>query len=153
MTYQVQIVHDHSCEDEIGNLEAVAISVLEHENAPPGALSVVLTSDEKVRELNRRFAQIDRATDVLAFSDGSRDPETGQFYFGDVTIALPIAKQQAKQANQTLAAELSLLTIHGVLHLLGYDHQDGNEKNRMWRIQAEILRSYGHSFEPSELEA
>jgi probable rRNA maturation factor len=153
MTYQVQIVHDHSCEDEIENLEAVAISVLEYENAPPGALSIVLTSDVKIRELNRRFAQIDRATDVLAFSDGSRDPETRQIYFGDVTIALPIAKQQAKQANQTLAAELSLLTVHGVLHLLGHDHQDGNEKEIMWRIQAEILKRFGHSFEPAEFEA
>ncbi|MEJ2549403.1 MAG: rRNA maturation RNase YbeY [Anaerolineales bacterium] len=152
MTYQVQIVHEHSCEEETGNLEAVAISVLEHENAPPGALSVVLTSDERIREMNHRFARIDRATDVLAFSDGSRDPETGQIYFGDVTIALPIARQQAKRANQTLAAELTLLTIHGVLHLLGHDHRDEDEKNRMWRTQAEILRKFGHSFEPSELE-
>ncbi len=152
MTYQVQIIHDHSCEDEIGNLEAIAIAVLEHENVLPGALSVVLTSDVKIRELNRRFAQIDRTTDVLAFSDGSRNPETGQIYYGDVTIALPIAMQQAKQANQTLAAELSLLTVHGVLHLLGHDHQDGDGKNRMWRIQAEILSEFGHSFEPSEFE-
>jgi probable rRNA maturation factor len=145
MTYQVQIVHDYPLEDEIGNLEAVAIAVLEHENAPPGALSVVLTSDEKIRELNRRFAQIDRTTDVLAFSDGSRSPETGQIYFGDVTIALPIAMQQAKQANQTLAAELSLLTTHGVLHLLGHDHQDEDGKKLMWHIQAEILSEFGHS--------
>ncbi len=153
MTYQVQILRDHPCEDEIGDLEAVAIAVLKHENAPPGALTVVLTSDEMIRELNQRFARIDQATDVLAFSDGSLSPESGQIYFGDVTIALPIAKRQAKQANQTLAAELSLLTIHGVLHLLGHDHQDVDEKERMWRIQAELLDKFGHSFESMELEA
>jgi len=152
MKHQVQIIHDIPCSDPIGNLEAVARTVLEFENASPGEMSIVLTSDVTIRDLNRRFAQIDQATDVLSFNDGSLDPETDRIYFGDITIALPIAQQQAVQANHSLAAELALLTIHGTLHLLGYNHQEEDERKRMWEIQAKILEKFGFSFNPSEYE-
>jgi probable rRNA maturation factor len=125
---------------------------LAHENASLGSLSIVLTSSEKIRELNRRFAHIDQPTDVLAFSDGSISPETGIFYYGDVTIALPIAQQQAEQAKHTLAAELALLSIHGVLHLLGYDHQETEARKHMWQIQAKIMGKFGYAFQPSEYQ-
>jgi probable rRNA maturation factor len=152
MTYQIQIIRDYPCKDPIGDLEAVAQAVLEDENASPGGLSIVLTSSEKIRELNRRFAHIDQATDVLSFSDGSISPETERMYYGDITIALPIAEQQAKQAKHTLAAELALLSIHGVLHLLGHDHQEPEEREHMWQIQAKIMDRFGYAFEPSEHE-
>ncbi len=152
MTYQIQIIRDYPCKDPIGDLESVTQAVLEHENAAPGGLSIVLTSGEKVRELNRRFAHIDQATDVLTFSDGSISPETERVYYGDITIALPIAQQHAEQAKHTLAAELALLSIHGVLHLLGHDHQETEERKDMWRIQTKIMDKFGYAFEPSEYE-
>lgn len=153
MTYLVQIIRDYPCTDPTGDLEAVARTVLAYENASPGDLSIVLTSEEKMRELNRRFAYIDQVTDVLAFSDGSKSPETERVYFGDVTIALPVAQQQARQANHSLAAELTLLTIHGVLHLLGHDHQERDKRNHMWQTQKKIMGEFGYSFDPSEDEA
>jgi probable rRNA maturation factor len=153
MSYQIQIIQDIPCTDEIGKLETIARTVLEHESASPGDLSIVLTSEQRIHDLNLRFAQIDRATDVLAFNDGSLEPETDRIYYGDVTIALPIALQQAKQANHTLAAELALLTIHGILHILGYNHQEEDERKRMWAIQAKIMEDFGYSFNPSDFEA
>lgn len=153
MTHLVQVIRDYTCTDPTGDLEAVARTVLAYENASAGDLCIVLTSEEKIRALNRRFAHIDRATDVLAFSDGSRNPETERIYFGDVTIALPVAQQQAKQANHSLAAELTLLTIHGVLHLLGYDHQESEERNYMWQTQKKIMGEFGYSFDPWNGEA
>ena len=153
MNYQVQIIRDIPCSDPIGNLDAIARTVLKHENASPGDISVVLTSEEKIHDLNFRFAQIDQPTDVLAFNDGSLDPETNRIYYGDITIALPIAQQQAEQAHHSLAAELALLTIHGVLHLLGYNHQEETERKHMWDIQAKIMENFGYSFNTSEYEA
>ena len=153
MSYQVQIIRDIPCTDPIGNLEAVVVAVLEHENTSPGDLSVVLTSDEKIRDLNLRFAQIDQATDVLAFTDGSLDPETDRIYYGDITIALPIAQQQAEQAKHSLEAELALLAIHGALHLLGYNHQEEDDRKQMWEVQAKILKKFDYSFNKSDTEA
>jgi probable rRNA maturation factor len=149
MTYQIHIIRDYPYQDPIGDLEAVARAVLEHENSSPGSLSIVITSDEKVRDLNRRFAHLDTTTDVLTFSDGSINPETGSIYYGDITIALPVAQQQAAQANHPLAAELALLSIHGVLHLLGHDHRETEERKQMWQIQARIMDKFGYAFDPS----
>jgi len=150
MKHQVHVVHEQPCDQSIGDLPALAQAVLVHEKASAGSLSIVLTSEEKQRDLNRRFAQIDQSTDVLAFGDGSPDPESGSIYYGDVTIALPIAVRQAKQAGHSLATELALLTVHGVLHLLGHDHYETAERSRMRRIQAKILRQFGHSIKSLE---
>jgi probable rRNA maturation factor len=152
MSYQVHIICDVPCPDLIGDLDIVARTVLENEKASPGDVSIILTSKEKLHELNLRFAQNDRATDVLAFSDGSLDPDTKKIYYGDITIALPIAKQQAETANHSLAAELALLTIHAVLHLLGYNHQDEDERKQMWEKQAKTMEDIGYTFNTSEYE-
>lgn len=102
-------------------------------------MSVVLMDDHEVRSLNRRFAGLDRSTDVLAFVDGQPDPDTGLIYFGDVVIAVPVAARQADAARHSLDDELTLLAVHGVLHLLGYDHARKPDKKRMWARQRHIL--------------
>ena len=108
-----------------------------------GSLTVVLTDDHKVRQMNEEYAGEDHATDVLSFPSGDLDPETGVPYLGDILIAVPIAQKQADEKGHDLGDELSLLAIHGTLHLLGYDHADEESKNRMWSLQTAALQSLG----------
>ena len=111
-------------------------------------LSVVLTDNRRLRKLNRDYLGIDAPTDVLSFpaseSDGSEiDPETGARYIGDILISVPYARNGARQAGNSLEAELQLLVVHGVLHLLGHDHAKPKEKSKMWKAQRAILIELG----------
>lgn len=102
-------------------------------------LTLVLTDDAQVHELNLQYRQVDAATDVLSFPAGETDPDTGNLYLGDIVISVPRAQLQAETEGHPIEAELRLLVVHGVLHLLGYDHADEEEKAAMWTAQAEIL--------------
>jgi len=102
-------------------------------------LSVVLTDDDKLQQLNREFLDIDAPTDVLAFPSTEVDPDSGRTYLGDVIISYETADKQAKSAGIPLERELCLLVVHGVLHLLGYDHADQNQKKEMWLVQEMVL--------------
>ncbi len=106
-------------------------------------LTVVLTDDAHLRQLNRDYLGIDSPTDVLSFPASETDPETGTYYLGDVLISIPRAQAQAQEAGHSLESEVQLLVVHGVLHLLGYDHAKKGEKSRMWSAQAGILKSIG----------
>lgn len=125
-------------------LERAAKAALEHQSASPDSdLTVVLTDDARIQELNRDYLGIDAPTDVLSFPASETDPETGSPYLGDILISLPYAARSAAQAGHPLEAEVQLLVVHGVLHLLGHDHAKVREKARMWKAQAEILESLG----------
>jgi probable rRNA maturation factor len=125
-------------------LESAAKQALLYASAPAEAdLSIVLTDDEQLHQLNLQFLDVDAPTDVLSFPDGDTDPDTGVLYLGDILISVPRAQDQAKLGGHTLQDELQLLVIHGVLHLLGYDHADESEKARMWEAQAKILTQLG----------
>ena len=108
--------------------------------APFPDLSVIITGAKEIKALNQTYRNEDRPTDVLSFNNEYIDPETGNQYLGDIIIAYPIAKAQAKAAGATIGAELELLTVHGMLHLLGYDHSEPEEKAKMWQIQDGILQ-------------
>lgn len=125
-------------------LEQAAQAALVHQSAPPNsALTIVLTGDETLRDLNLRFMGIDAPTDVLSFPSGEPDPETGETYLGDILLSYPRAEAQAQQGGHPILAELQLLIVHGTLHLLGHDHASAEEKARMWKAQGEILASIG----------
>jgi probable rRNA maturation factor len=138
--HTAQVVAEEATQAAIDSVRRAALATLEYEDAPQGALSIVLADSESLRKLNQQFRQVDSATDVLAFPDGSIDPDDGGVYFGDVVIALPVADEQAKNAGHALESELALLTVHGVLHLLGHDHATEAAKEGMWSYQAAILR-------------
>lgn len=121
-------------------LAETARAALEFSQADPGDMSLALVGEEQIQDLNRQFAGHDFPTDVLSFPDDSNDPESDRRYFGDVIIAVPIAAKQAEQSGHSLQAELTLLTVHGVLHLLGFDHDSPTQKKAMWSIQSEILQ-------------
>lgn len=125
-------------------LERAAQAALVHESESLDAeLSIVLTDDARLQQLNRDYLGIDAPTDVLSFPASETDPETGARYRGDILISMPRAQAQADAAGQALESEVQLLVVHGVLHLLGHDHGDPEEKARMWKAQTEILESLG----------
>jgi probable rRNA maturation factor len=125
-------------------LERAALAVLEHQSAD-GDLTIVLTDDAQLHELNRDYLGVDAPTDVLSFPASETDPETARRYLGDILISIPRAEEQARAAGHALEAEVHLLAIHGTLHLLGYDHAEAKEKARMWKAQAEVLERLGIS--------
>jgi len=102
-------------------------------------LAVVVTDDAKLLALNQKYLGFDETTDVLSFPSGEIDPDTGGVNLGDVIISYPRAAKQAKVAGHSVAVELQVLTVHGVLHLMGYDHANSDEKQEMWEAQAKIL--------------
>jgi len=131
-------------------LDAATRSTLAHEGAAPGELSIVLVDEESMRQFNLQYAEVDAATDVLAFADGSLDPDSGMTHHGDVIICYPIAEHQASLGGHSLSAELNLLAIHGALHLLGYDHDAEESQTAMWAVQDAILKELGCQLTSSE---
>lgn len=133
---------------------AAANETMINESAPEGAaLTILLTDDEYLRELNRQYRGEDSSTDVLSFPAGEPLPGSENLleYLGDIAIAVPIAEQQAAAKGHDALSELQLLAVHGVLHLLGYDHLDPNDKKMMWQKQANILRRLGlENIQPTE---
>lgn len=111
--------------------------------APLPELSIVVCDNGFIQNLNKQYRNVDRPTDVLSFPSEETDPESGMRYLGDIIISLPQAATQAAEAGHSLADEISMLAIHGVLHLLGYDHQDAAEKTEMWAKQDAYLKTLG----------
>jgi len=108
-------------------------------------MTIVLTDDSQLHELNREYLGVDAPTDVLSFPSSEVDPETGVPYYGDILISIPRAVQQAQAAGHAVEAEVQLLVVHGTLHLLGHDHAEAQQKARMWKAQAEVLERLGLS--------
>ena len=100
-----------------------------------GALTVALVPDRRVHALNRRFRHKDRPTDVLSF------PAEEPGLLGDVVIALGVARKQAIAAGHPIGTELRILALHGLLHLLGYDHEQ--DDGRMQRLERRLRRKGG----------
>lgn len=114
------------------------------------SLSVRLSDDAELRELNLRYRHLDTPTDVLSFGgagweDGALSPaqlaltDDELRYLGDVVISMDRCAHQARAAGHSLEAELSLLVIHGTLHVLGYDHESRAGKTAMWTAQQKAL--------------
>src|SRR5581483_6785766 len=108
-----------------------------------GTVNVALVSDARMRELNRRFRRIDRATDVLSFpAEPERRRLAGStasaFLLGDIVIAQGVARRQAGAAGHDQSTELRILALHGLLHLLGYDHE--RDDGRMLRTERRLRK-------------
>lgn len=113
-----------------------------YDEIPDFTLSFV--EPEMIQELNKNFRGVDSVTDVLSFESGGEvDPETGLEYLGDIIICLSQAEKQAAQSGHSLENEIALLEIHGLLHLLGYDHMEEDEKTEMWKYQDHYLEKCG----------
>ena len=109
-------------------------------------VDVSLVDDKTIHEINKNYRNVDRVTDVISFAfNDDKDPkdqindETTLRMLGDILICLPQAKRQAKAIGNSLDRELGFLFVHGLLHLLGYDHQTKEEEGVMFPLQEKIL--------------
>ena len=143
LNVQVNIQAGLEGEGFVQTLKAAAEATIQDQGLDNRALTVVLTDEPGICSYNRNFAGLDAPTDVLSFPDGEADPESGQVYLGDVIVCPPVALKGAAAARHSLVDELCLLTVHGVLHLLDYDHGDPNSRARMWEAQERILQRLG----------
>jgi len=123
---------------------------------PPvdGTVTVVVTDNETIRQLNRDYRGTDAPTDVLSF-DNIPDPDfpgqKGAPHLGDVVIAFPVAEKQAAVGGHTVLEEVLLLAVHGTLHLLGFDHDTPDNKEKMWTAQSRVMAGLGLAhIQPSE---
>ncbi|MEY4094872.1 MAG: Endoribonuclease YbeY [Acidobacteriota bacterium] len=105
--------------------------------AAKGELCVAIVSNRRMRSLNRQFRGKDYATDVLSFPSDERG------FLGDIVIAEGVAVAQAKFARHSVATELKVLALHGLLHLLGYDHEADDDDGRMARAEARLRKKAG----------
>lgn len=132
--------------------KAVAATLSFEGFAREAEVSVTFTDDESIHRLNREYRKVDRPTDVLSFPlyDGE-EPVAGPVALGDVVLSLERAAAQAEEYGHSLEREVAFLTVHSVLHLLGYDHETSEEDEKeMFARQEKILTIAGFPRTPSE---
>ncbi|MCL6478605.1 MAG: rRNA maturation RNase YbeY [Peptococcaceae bacterium] len=130
-----------------GLVEKAALAVLAREGYPDSAeVSILLTDDRYIRELNKKYRGIDRPTDVLSFAqhEGHPMPDEGEEdILGDVVISMQAARRQGEEYGHGLRREVAYLTAHGVLHLLGYDHRDEESRAVMREKEEAAMAALG----------
>ena len=123
-------------------IKTAVSTTLTLENAnPTSQLTLVLTDNDQLHQLNAQFRGKDAPTDILSFP---AEPMVGmENYLGDIVVSVAYAEKHAQAEGHTLLAELQLLAVHGTLHLLGYDDIDPIEKKEMWAVQTAVLNKLG----------
>jgi len=120
-------------------LSSLAHKILDAVGLERTELSILITSDEEIKELNKLYRNKDRPTDVLSFPMG--EEIGGWKLLGDVVISIDTARAQAKELGISLEEEVKRLLIHGIVHLLGYDHELGEEEERRFKDMEEYIQS------------
>ena len=131
--------------DEVKDLNSFVDFSLKYLKLNNVIFNIIIVDKEKIHELNKTYRNIDRVTDVISFAleDDDSFIKTDFRVLGDIYICLDKAKEQAKDYGHSLKREISFLTIHGLLHLLGYDHMTEEEEKEMFGLQEMILNEYG----------
>ena len=147
ITFEIDDAFAASLDREpVGQAIRAALEQFYPDRLPAGAhVTLVMTTAEAIQQLNRDYLAIDAPTDVLSFSN-EPDPdfpagETG--YLGDIVIAYPVAERQARAAGHTPQEEVTLLAVHGALHLAGFDHDTAATKATMWAAQRQVMDRFG----------
>jgi len=128
--------------DEVKKFLEYCIKKLKIEDA---YFNIIIVDNEKIHEINKTYRNIDRETDVISFAleDDKSFIDLDVRILGDIYISIDKAKEQAENYNHSLLRELSFLSIHGLLHLLGYDHMNEEDEKVMFNLQKELLDEYG----------
>jgi probable rRNA maturation factor len=138
-------------EEEMSQIEKILNFVSDRQNIEPQSeLSITFVNNERIQEINREYRQKDKPTDVISFAMeelgegeveilGINQPRI----LGDIIISVPKTKEQAEEYGHSFIRELGFLAVHGLLHLLGYDHETEEDEKLMFSLQRELLDEYG----------
>ena len=128
--------------NEVKKFIDFALNYLKLENV---MFNVIIIDNEEIHKINREYRNIDRPTDVISFAleDDDTFIKTDKRILGDIYISIDKAREQANEYGHILLRELCFLTIHGILHLLGYDHMKKEDEEIMFGLQERILSEYG----------
>lgn len=140
---KINMIEIEASEEQIKAVEKAVRAALSEENAEGKCVSVVLTTDEIIHEYNREYRSVDRPTDVLSFpsDEGAELIAPPDGFIGDIMISIPRAEEQGRSLGHSTEREIMFLTVHGVLHLLGYDHMTEEDEAVMLPKQRKIISS------------
>ena len=136
-------INDNYCYQNYEYLDEVITKVFEHENVHNAICSIIFVDNEEIHQMNKERRGVDRATDVISFALEDSPDDFDEFrILGDIFISIPKMQEQAKEYGHSEKRELSFLVVHGLLHLLGYDHMKSKKDEEiMFSLQDEILES------------
>ncbi|MDO9085827.1 MAG: rRNA maturation RNase YbeY [Anaerolineaceae bacterium] len=140
MNPEIALINDQNFEIPSSLEEIVNTILLSVGHANNISLSISFVNNSEMIILNEKYYGYAQSTDVLSFEANEIDPETGRLILGDIVICYPHVQNQSSILNNNLFDELKLMVIHGLLHLLGYDHDDEIKKSKMWQLQDKILK-------------
>jgi len=126
-------------------LDKVIKRTLKHEKVKSAFFSIIFVDNKQIKELNKNYRGLDKETDVISFAleDNEDIINTDIRVLGDIYISIPKCLEQAENYDHSVKRELSFLTVHGLLHLLGYDHMNKDEEEEMFQLQELILNEEG----------
>lgn len=138
---EINITNDTKENINIEFLQDIVKYSLEYENVDNGVVNIIIVDNEKIRTINLEYRNIDRETDVISFAleDDDTFIKLPIRILGDIYISIDKARTQAIEYGHSLKRELAFLTVHGILHLLGYDHMIKSDEEVMFQKQEQIL--------------
>lgn len=142
----VEIFNETNVElEELKSLNGLIDYAIERENVKNVVFNIIIVDSETIQEINKTYRGIDRITDVISFAlEDNEDVVYEDFrLLGDIYICVDKIYSQAEEYGHSVLRELSFLTVHGFLHLLGYDHMSEEDEKVMFKRQEEILNGYG----------
>lgn len=135
----------HDIEEDIIELKTFLENVAKDEKLDNGEFNVIIVDNEKIRQINKEYRNVDRETDVISFALEDDKTFVIQDYrvLGDIYISIDKALEQSREYGHSFKREFSFLALHGLLHLLGYDHMEKDDEEVMFSKQEEVLAKYG----------
>ncbi len=138
----------------INLLKEIASFTLKKEKVDKPIVNIILVDNKKIHEINKKYRKIDRETDVISFALEDEDSMINASSYrilGDIYVSIDKAKAQAKEYHHSFKRELCFLVVHGLYHLLGYDHETKEEEKIMFQKQEEVLNEFGIKKEEKEI--
>lgn len=143
-TYEIFNETDKNLAEEMDKLYELLEFTLKREKLENVEFNIIFVDSKTIHEINKTYRNIDRVTDVISFAlEDNKTIELDHRLLGDIYICIERAEEQAKEYGHSFLRELSFLTIHGLLHLLGYDHMEKDEEEIMFKKQEDILEEFG----------
>ncbi len=143
-TYNIFNETDENLDEYTDTLNGVLEYALKYEKVDNAEFNIIFVSSDKIHEINREYRGVDRVTDVISFAlEDSKEIELDHRLLGDIYICLERAHEQAIEYGHSFLREICFLSVHGLLHLLGYDHMEPEDEKVMFGKQDDILDGYG----------